>query len=83
ADWADYDEGDMKQYDTVIQSVESDRDSDNNLITSYVMAFSSVEYVQSTWASYSDLCNQDIVMATTDRATHVGDTSITFTSKVI
>lgn len=83
ADWADYTEDDMKQFDTVIQSVETDRDSDNNLLTSYVMAFSTVEYVQSTWASYSDLCNQDIVMAATDRAAHVGDTSITFTSKVI
>ena len=83
SDWADYTEDDMQQFDTVIQSVETDRDSDNNTITSYVMAFSSVEYIQSTWASYSDLCNQDIVMAVTDRAAHVGDTSITFTSKVI
>ena len=83
ADWAEYTEDDMKQFNTVIQSVETDYDSDNNTISSYVMAFSSVEYVQSTWASYSDLCNQDIVMATTDRAAHVGDTSMTFTSKVI
>lgn len=83
ADWADYAEEDMKQFDTVIQSVETDRDSSNNVVTSYVMAFSTVEYVQSTWASYEDLCNQDLVMAVTDRAAHVGDTSITFTSKVI
>ena len=83
SDWSDYTEDDTKQFDSVIQSVESDYDSDNNLLTSYVMAFSSVEYVQSTWASYSELCNQDIVMACTDRASHVGDTSMTFTSKVI
>lgn len=83
SDWADYTEDDMKQFDTVIQSVESDLDSEYNTITSYVMAFAGVEYIQSTWASYSDLCNQDIVMAATDRAAHVGDTSITFTSKVI
>lgn len=83
ADWAEYTEDDIKQFDTVIQSVHSDRDSENNIITSYVMAFSSVEFIQSTWASYSDLSNQDIVMAVSDRAAHVGDTSITFTSKVI
>ena len=83
ADWADYTEDDMKSYAGVIQSVQSKYNSDNELLTSYVMAFSSVEYVQSTWASYSDLCNQDIVMACSDRASHVGDTSITFTSKVI
>ncbi len=82
-DWADYTDDDKKQFDCVIQSVESDYDSDNNIITSYVMAFSSVEFVQSTWASYSNLSNQDIVMLCTDRAAHVGDTSMIFTSKVI
>lgn len=83
SDWSNYTEDDMKQFDTVIQSVELDSDSENNELSSYVMAFSTVEFVQSTWASYSDLCNQDIVMAATDRAAHVGDTTITFTSKVI
>jgi hypothetical protein len=81
--WADYKEADMKQFDCAIQSVESDYDKDNNQITSYVMAFSSVEFVQSEWAAYSELSNQDIVMACTDRAAHVGDTSILFMSKVI
>lgn len=83
ADWADYTDDDKQQFDCVIQSVESDYDSENNRLTSYVMAFSSVEFVQSTWASYNDLCNQDIVMACTDRASHVGDTSMVFTAKVI
>lgn len=83
ADWADYTDEDKKQFDCVIQSVESDYDSENNLLTSYVMAFSSVEFVQSTWASYESLCNQNIVIACTDRAAHVGDTSMIFTSKVI
>lgn len=81
--WADYTDSDKQQFDCVIQSVYSDYDSENNQITSYIMAFSSVEFVQSTWASYADLSNQDIVMSCTDRASHVGDTSMTFTSKVI
>lgn len=81
--WADYTDSDKQQFDCVIQSVNSDFDSENNKITSYIMAFSSVEFVQSTWASYANLSNQDIVMACTDRAAHVGDTSMTFTSKVI
>lgn len=81
--WSDYTEENMKQFDTVIQSVETDQDSEGNKIESFVMAFSSVEYVQSVYASDSGLCNQDIVIAATDRAAHVGDTSITFTSKVI
>lgn len=81
--WADYKDEDKKQYDCVIQSVETDFDSDNNQLTSYIMAFASVEFIQSDWASQSSLSNQDIVMACSDRAAHVGDTSITFTSKVI
>ncbi len=83
SDWADYTEDDMKAFDCVIQSVETGRDSENNQITSYVMAFSGLDFIQSTYASDSNLCNQDIVMAVSDRATHVGDTPITFTSKVI
>ncbi len=81
--WADYTKDDQQQFDCVIQAVDSDFDSENNKITSYIMAFASVEFVQSEWASYADLSNQDIVMACTDRAAHVGDTSMTFTSKVI
>lgn len=81
--WADYTSADKKQFDCVIQAVESDYDKDNKNITSYVMAFSSVEFIQSTWASYDTLSNQDIVMSCTDRAAHVGDTTMTFTSKVI
>ncbi|MDO4608066.1 MAG: GldG family protein [Clostridia bacterium] len=83
ADWADYTDDDLKQFDCVIMSEQSKYDDDNNLLSSYVMAFSSVEFIQSTWASYLDLCNQDIVLACTDRAAHVDDTTITFTSKVI
>lgn len=83
ATWTDYTDDDKQQFYGVIQSVESDFDKDNNEIKSYVMAFSSVEFVQSTWASFSDVCNQDIVLACTDRAAHVGDTSMIFTSKVI
>lgn len=83
SDWADYKDEDKKQFDCVIQAVESDFDKGNNSITSYVMAFASVEFVQSEWASYDALSNQDIVMACSDRAAHVGDTSMTFTSKFI
>lgn len=83
ADWNDYTEENKTQFDCVIQSVETDYDGENKKITSYVMAFSSVEFVQSTWSSYSNICNQDITIACTNRAAHVGDTSIIFTSKFI
>ncbi len=83
AEWTSSESDIKQQFDTVIQSVETSRDEDNNNVTSYVMAFASVEYIQSTWASYNTLCNQNIVMACTDRAAHVTDTDITFTSKFI
>ncbi len=83
AEWTSSKSDTKQKFDTVIQSVETGRDAENNTITSYVMAFASVEYIQSTWASYNTLCNQNIVMAVTDRAAHVTDTSITFTSKFI
>lgn len=82
-DWADYTDADKKQFDCVIQGVETKFDKENNTLASYVMAFSSVEFIQSTWASDAGLCNQDIVIACTDRAAHVDDTTMTFTSKVI
>ena len=82
-EWTPAEDAPKQQFDTVIQSVETGRDTDGNTVTSYVMAFASVEYIQSTWASYAELCNQNIVMAVSDRAAHVTDTSITFTSKFI
>lgn len=84
AEWADFKNDDKQQFGCVIQSLEEDIDPNTNeSLTSYVMAFSSVEFVQSQWASYGELSNQDIVMACSDRATHVGDTSMKFVAKVI
>ena len=83
AEWTPSDSDTKQKFDTVIQSVETARDDDGNTVTSYVMALASVEYIQSTWASYNELCNQNIVMAVSDRAAHVTDTDITFTSKFI
>lgn len=82
SNWNGYTDSDKKQYDSVIQAEEAKYDDDNNRLTSYIMAFSSVEFVQSTWASYSNLGNQDIVLACTSRAAHKSS-GITFTSKVI
>ena len=84
AEWADYKSDDKQQFDCVIQSTEEDIDPNTNeSLTSYVMAFSSIEFIDSDWAKYSDLSNQDIVIACSDRACHVGDNSVKFTAKVI
>lgn len=82
SDWSDYTDSDKKQFDSVIQSEEAVYNADNNRLTSYIMAFSSVEFVQSTWASQNSLGNQDITIACTDRAAH-RESGVKFTSKVI
>ena len=83
AGWKDYSESDLAQYASVIQSEKLDYDNDNNEITSYVMAFSSVEFVYSEWAEYENLSNKNISLAVADRAAKVDDTGISFTSKTI
>lgn len=83
ADWKGYTDNDKGQYAGVLESKMIGVDKDNNDVASYIMAFSSVEYVQSEWVSYSQLSNQDIALACTNIASGVEDVEITFTSKTI
>lgn len=83
ADWKGYAETDKAQYAGVIQSKKIGADKDNNEVQSYVMAFGSVEYVQSEWASNSRCSNLDIVLACTNIAAGVEDVEITFLSKTV
>ena len=83
AGWNDYTDDDLGQYVGVIQSEKVAYDNDSNEISSFVMAFSSVEFFYSDWANYTNLSNKDIVLATTDRAADVGDTGINFVYKTI
>ncbi len=89
--WEGYKESDKQQYDGIIEAKKSRYDNtiedvSKREISSYIMAFSSVEFVASQYAtssSYDDQCsNQAIVMAVTDRAAHKSSTH-TFESKVI
>ena len=81
--WSDYTENDKGQYAGVLQATMIGADEDNNEVQSHIMAFASVEYVQSEWVSYSQLSNQDIALACTNIASGVEDVEITFTSKTI
>lgn len=83
ADWSGYTEDDMKTYASVIEAKKADYDSDNNEIASYVYAFGSVEYIQSTWAENERVSNKNIVLACSERAANVEDTGISFISKTI
>ena len=83
ADWSGYSEDDMNTYNAVLQSEMVDYDDDNNKITSYVMAFSSTEFMNGQWAEYAQLSNKNISLAITERAAGIEDTGISFISKTI
>ncbi|MBO4733575.1 MAG: GldG family protein [Clostridia bacterium] len=83
SDWSDYTDDDKKQYQSVIEAKKIDYNSDNKLITSYVYAFSSVEYIDSDWAENTRVSNKDLVLACSERAANVEDSGIKFTSKTI
>lgn len=83
AGYSGYKDSDKATYAAVLQAEKVDYDDDNNEISSYVMAFSSVEFIYSQWAEYDSLSNKNIALAATDRAANVGDSGITFISKTI
>lgn len=81
--WTGYSDEDMNTYNAVLQAEMSDYDDDNNLISSYVMAFSSLDFMSGQWAEYSQLSNKDISLAITERAAGIEDMGISFISKTI
>lgn len=80
--WADYTDSDKKTYAGVVQATYSDYDQDNNNLTSYIVAFSSVEFIHSTYSQQYSNYNQDITVLCTERAAHI-DTKHIFTAKII
>ncbi|MEE1006812.1 MAG: GldG family protein [Acutalibacteraceae bacterium] len=83
ADWTGADEYTKQSYSSVIQSETLNYDSDNNEIRSYVFAFSSVEFIDSTYNEQSSVSNKNITLAAAERAVGAEDTGISFISKTI
>ena len=83
AGWKGYTDNDKGQYASVIQSEKVSYDNDTKEISSYIMAFSSVEFIYSEWAEYDSLSNKNMVLAATDRAAKIDDSGISFISKTI
>ena len=81
--WDDYSKSDMGTYSSVIQAEKTDIDDDNMEVSSYVIAFSSIEFIYSDWAEYEALSNKNIALAAADRATGVENTGISFIPKII
>lgn len=81
--WTGFDQYTPKAYSTVIQSESFAYGEDNEEIRSYVMAFSSVEFIYSDYMEYSDVSNKDVTFAVTERAARAEDTGISFVTKNI
>ena len=81
--WTGADEYTKQSYSSVIQSETLSYDSDNNEIKSYVFAFSSVEFINSSYNEQSAVSNKNITLAAAERAVGAEDTGISFVSKTI
>lgn len=77
-DWSDYPEGGGSVYAGVIQSKRTDLSDE-----SYIMAFSSTEYIESEWAENSSLQNKELVLAVANRAVGADYSEISFVEKSI
>ncbi len=83
AEWNDYTDSDKETYLGVVQAKCEDYNDKNEKISSYVIAFSSAEYINSQWMEYAQLANKDITLKAADRAAAVEDNGISFISKTI
>lgn len=81
--WTGFDEYTPKTYSTVIQSESFAYGENNEDIKSYVMVFSSIEFIYSDYAELSEISNKDIAFAVTERAARSDNTGISFNTKSI
>lgn len=82
-DWAGASDYEQKSYPTVVQAVKEEYNSENELISSYVVAFSSIEYIYSAYNAQASVSNNDISLAVAERLVRADENGIKFVSKTI
>lgn len=83
AGWTGADKYEGKSYSTVLQSMKSTYDDNNELIASYVTAFASLHFLDSEYSENASVYNKNLLFAVTERAANVEDSDISFVSKYI
>lgn len=83
SDWSGAGDYTQQSYCGLVQAVKEDYDDDNNLIASYVMAFSSTDFINSVYNEQSNVSNKNVLLAAAERAAGAEDTGISFISKTI
>ncbi|MBR4910348.1 MAG: GldG family protein [Clostridia bacterium] len=81
-DGLDYSEIGERQCYTVIESRDYTYDENNNLVTSYVYAFSSLDFIGGQ-AENEDYQNKNITLACSDRAAHFTSEGLNFITKTV
>lgn len=81
--WTGAEDYEKKSFATVIQSKTIGHDSEDEEIGSYIMAYSSVEFIYSDYSELATASNKDIILAGTQRAANAEDTGISFVPKTI
>jgi len=78
AGWTGHSDYEAQKYSGILQAVKESYNDDNEFITSYVMALSSVEFIYSEYNQYTKVLNTDVAYAVTDRAAGTQNTGISF-----
>ena len=82
-DWAGAGDYEQTSYPTIVQAVKEEYNEDNELMASYVVAFSSIEYFYSAYNSQASVSNNDICLAVAERLVRADKNGVKFTSKTI
>lgn len=82
-DWTDAGNYTAKSYAGFIQASKESFDDDNNPVYSYIMAFSSTDFIYSAYNDAEIVSNKALTVAAAERAASAEDTGITFTHKTI
>lgn len=83
SDWTGAGDYTQQTYSGLIQAAKEDYDDDNNLISSYVMAFSTTDFINSAYNEQTGVDNKNVLLAAAERATGAENTGISFISKTI
>lgn len=82
AGWTGADDYTQATFPGAVQASVSDY-YENELVTSYVTVFSSVEFIYSQYNEYSDVSNKEITLACAERAAGADNIGISFVTKTI
>ena len=82
-DWKPENKDDVGEYVGIATSEMLQYDEENNKLTSYVVALSSVQFIQSEYAEMSNSISKNVVLDCTDLAANITEGGVQFVPKMI